>query len=227
MLVLCKCLIGVAHDIEPEYLWNCQAGPGADRNPRLVNTRYKKPHQEILRQLKDASPWRIHRQAGLVNEVQHLLFLGGEHSMTLLQQLNAEGEPSSIEAVRTLLKDVVFQSKEHFAQPEVWAVAFKCRRQNNAGEGSQHALNQAPIFTYKICTSFCSWWTVSEAPNLLHEWYQEPYVLFLILNICICYNIKKIGKQWVNQIPFCHHLNSTRLWEFKAKKENLRYLVIK
>lgn len=153
--------------------------------------------------------------------------LRGVHSMTLLQQLNAEGEPSFIKAVRTLLKDVVFKSKEHFAQPEVWEVVFKCRRQKDAGEGSQHALCQAPVFTHKICTLFCCWWTVSVAPNLLHEWHLEQYVLFLIPNICVCCNIKKIGKQWVNRIPFCYHLNSTRLREFKAKKENLRYLVIK
>lgn len=31
----------------------------------------------------------------------------------------------------------------------------------------------------------------------------------------------KIEKQWVNQVAFFFHLNSTQLWEFKVKEGDL------
>ena len=121
------------------------------------------------------------------------------HTVTLLQHLNAEGEPSLIkqgsqDRKRKLcanLRSIVFN-------PRYMQLGSGVGDRKRPRQGSQHALDQAQIITIKIFTSFCSWWPLSMVSKLA-LWVA---FVFLIHNICICYASKKTEKQRVNQIAF-------------------------
>ena len=121
------------------------------------------------------------------------------HTVTLLQHLNAEGEPSLIKQSsqdhkRKLcanLRSIVFN-------PRYMQLGSGVGDRERPRQGSQQALGQAQIITLKILTSFCSWWPLSMVSKLA-LWVA---FVFLIQNICICYDSRKTGKQRVNQIAF-------------------------
>lgn len=100
MLVFSKYFKGEAHDLKPVHA----SGAWGTQNPRFLNT-FEKPHQIIH---GEWSTLQLSMGAGIVSNVQHFLGLG----VDLLQQLTKKVNylPSN-KALKSLLKEVVFQSK--------------------------------------------------------------------------------------------------------------------
>lgn len=78
---------------------------GADGNPRLVKTCAESLIKECL------GSWTMHPPVVVTGsrhsmEYSALAFLRGKHNMVLLQQLNAEGEPSSIKGSQDFTKEL-------------------------------------------------------------------------------------------------------------------------
>lgn len=162
MLVLCKCFNGVA------WHWASISlelqGLGADGNPRLVKTWTESPIKEYL------GSWTMHppvvvTTAGIVWDIQHSPFLRGKCSMGLLQQLNAEGEPSSIKGSQDFAKGTVFQCKEHCANLRCGQLGLGWGT-GRSKEGFLACTVPSTNLHIKICTSLCSWWILSVASKL-------------------------------------------------------------
>lgn len=87
--------------------------------------------------------------------------------MSLLQELNAEAELPSNKAVRTLLKEVVFQSKEHCAQPEMWAMGSDVRNREKQGIALRRPCTQHKYSHIKYALHFAADEPSQGNPNLL------------------------------------------------------------
>lgn len=126
----------VWHMILSQYIFGtARQSLGTDGNPRLVKTCAESLIKECLGSWTMHPPIVVTGSSHSIGHTLHSLFLRGKHNMALLQQLNAEGEPSSIKGSQDFTKGAVLQSKAHHANLRCGQLSLGWGR-GEAGKGS-------------------------------------------------------------------------------------------